>query len=88
MCSPRALSKENSKELIIELLRAQKFAATLSAMELHPDQAGRRELLRLVDEHAGSPARAPLQELRESRTLDAESRRDIEVLLARPEASP
>ena len=88
ICSPISLVRENSQELIIELLRAQKFAATLSAIELHPDRAVRRELLRLVDEHAGSSARAPLQELLESRTLDAESRRDIEVLLARPEASP
>lgn len=86
ICSPLPMAREESQGLIRELLRAGFFAATLYAVEAHPDPPVRRELLGLVEECAGPAVRPHLAALLESPALDADSRRRVEGLLARPEA--
>lgn len=86
VCSPLPMAREESQALVQELLRAGFFAATLYALEAHPEQPVRRALLRLVEEHAGAAARPHLSALLESPTLEVECRRRVESLLARLEA--
>ncbi|MBI4462458.1 MAG: HEAT repeat domain-containing protein [Acidobacteria bacterium] len=81
--SPMVLVRESSRELVVELILAGKFAAVLYALEMHPDRSIRQEVLSLVNEHSGLSILAPLGDLLESRTLDGETRRGIEELFAR-----
>lgn len=84
--SPVAMVREESQELVRELLRARFFSAILYAVETHPEIPLRHELLRLVEEEAPPGVYPRLALLLTSPTLDAESRRRVEKLLARPEA--
>lgn len=82
VCSPLTITRENSQELIAAVVRAGKFAASLYAIEAHPDPGVRAAVLRLVREHAGRAVVAPLREVLASRTLDPVSRREVEEMLA------
>jgi len=84
--SPVVLTREESQAIVRELLRSGFYQAVLYAVETHPEVPVRHELLRLVEEDAGPRAQPLLAALLTSTSLDAESRRRIEALVARPGA--
>lgn len=88
LCSPIVLAREESQGLVRELLRSGFFAATLYAVEAHPELRVRHELLGLVEAEAGPGVQPQLAALLDSPTLDAETRARVEQLLGRWEARP
>ncbi len=74
--------REPSRALVRMLLRNGFYAATLYAVEAHPQLSLRHELLELVRESARPSVHPHLEALLGSPTLDPESRQRVEALLA------
>ncbi len=83
LCSPVAETRKRNRALVVELLRAEKFAAVLYALEMHPDRAVRQTLIRLLETQAPVSLQTPLRDLVGHRSLDEATRREVEALLAR-----
>ncbi|MFQ5723311.1 MAG: HEAT repeat domain-containing protein [Terriglobia bacterium] len=84
--SPLGHAHEQSQALLRDLLRAGIFSALFYGLEMHPQLAVRNQLLRLVEEVDGPPARARLAALLGSPALGARFRSQVEAALARWES--
>lgn len=80
--SPIAMAANDSQDLIARILSARKFACALYAIEMHPELPVRHEVVKLVKDFAGPSVLSPLKALLHSHTLDVETRRRVEDVLA------